>query len=116
TPPPPQSAIVAPRAAPAPVAGPVSAGDLSSTMIDFKPPSYPVESRRKKEQGIVILTLLLGLDGAVSEIVVQKSSGFARLDEAALRAVRRWRWSPTMRGGQPMLVRGVVEIPFIIKN
>ncbi|SNS56798.1 outer membrane transport energization protein TonB [Sphingomonas laterariae] len=116
TPPPPQSAVVAANATPAPPAGPVSAGDLSSTMIEFKAPAYPVESRRKKEQGIVLLNLLLGLDGRVSEIAVQKSSGFARLDEAALKAVRRWRWSPLMRGGQPMMVRGVVEIPFIIKN
>ena len=115
TPPPPQAVIVAPKAAPAP-ATPVSAGDLSSTMLSFKAPTYPVESRRRKEQGIVILNLLLGADGAVSEISVQKSSGFARLDQAALAAVKRWRWSPTLRGGLPMMVRGVVEIPFVLRS
>lgn len=116
TPPPPQAVIVAPKAQAAPATGPVSAGDLSSTMLSFKAPSYPVESRRKKEQGIVVLNLLLGADGAVSEIAVQKSSGFDRLDQAALAAVKRWRWSPTLRGGLPMMVRGIVEIPFILRS
>ena len=116
TPPPPQAVIVAPKAPAAPAAAPVSAGDLSSTMLSFKAPSYPVESRRKKEQGVVVLNLLLGTDGTVSEIAVQKSSGFSRLDAAALAAVKRWRWSPTLRGGLPMMVRGVVEIPFILRS
>ncbi|OHT18312.1 energy transducer TonB [Edaphosphingomonas haloaromaticamans] len=117
TPPPPQSVIVAPKAAPAaPSAAPISAGDLSSNMISFKAPRYPVECRRRKEQGTVVLTLLLGTDGAVADISVQTSSGFERLDKAALEAVRQWRWSPTMRGGQPMMVRGVVEIPFVLKS
>jgi len=115
TPPPPQAVIVPAKPAPAPAAS-VSAGDLSSTMISFKPPRYPVESRRRKEQGVVLLNLLLAEDGSVAEISVQKSSGFPRLDEAAMRAVRHWRWSPTIRDGEAMKVRGVVEIPFILRG
>lgn len=114
-PPPPQAAVVSAKLAPTPAA-PVSAGDLSATMISFKPPRYPVESRRRKEQGVVLLTLLLAADGTVAEIAVQKSSGFDRLDRAALEAVRQWRWSPTVRGGEAMLVRGVVEIPFVLRT
>ena len=38
----------------------------------------------------------------------------ARLDKAALDAVRRWRWSPMLRDGQAVAVRGLVEIPFTL--
>jgi protein TonB len=83
-------------------------------MIEAVPPKYPYESRRLKEQGTVLLDVQLAANGAVERISVRNSSGFPRLDKAALEAVRRWRWSPTLRGGQPVAVRGVVEIPFAL--
>ena len=122
---PPQSptpvAIAVPAPSPvvaAPVAAPslVQGGDLGAQMIAGKPPRYPVESRRKREQGTVVLTLTLGLDGAVENLVVTQSSGFFRLDKAASEAVRGWRWKPVLRSGQPVRVRGVVEIPFILRT
>ncbi|WP_157216679.1 energy transducer TonB [Flavisphingomonas formosensis] len=118
TPPPPRAVIVAPAAPPQPAvpAGPVDAGDLASKMIAGDPPRYPIESRRKHEQGTVWLTVLVGLDGRVSDISVARSSGSSRLDEAALAAVKRWRWSPTMRNGAPVMVRGTVDIPFVLQS
>ena len=107
----PPAPVVAPPAPPSTVQG----GDLASQMVAGKPPRYPVESRRKREQGTVVLSLTLGLDGAVEAIGVSHSSGFRRLDDAALDAVRRWRWKPMMRDGQPVRVRGVVEIPFVLQ-
>lgn len=106
---------------PAPVAPPVApgivqAGDLGAQMVAGKPPRYPVESRRKREQGTVVLTLILGLDGAVESISVSQSSGFSRLDNAARDAVKNWRWKPILRSGQPVRVKGVVEIPFILRT
>lgn len=102
-----------PAAAPAPPQ-PVAAGDLSSSMIHAPSPRYPIEARRKREQGTVLLAVLLGTDGNVAEIRVARSSGHSRLDQAALNAVRRWRWSPTIRNGEPVQVRGTVEIPFVL--
>lgn len=93
-----------------------SAGDLSSTMISATPPRYPHESRRRREQGTVVLTVLLSVDGSVADVSVSQSSGFERLDQAALTAVRRWRWSPTQRNGAPVMVRGLVEIPFVLRT
>ncbi|HEX7876617.1 MAG TPA: energy transducer TonB [Sphingobium sp.] len=110
--------IIAP---PAPVAVTAAApsivqgGDLSAQMVAGKPPRYPIESRRKREQGTVVLALTLGTDGAVESVVVAHSSGFSRLDDAARDAVRRWRWRPTIQQGQPVRVKGVVEIPFVIQ-
>jgi protein TonB len=85
-------------------------------MIDAVPPHYPYESRRLKEQGTVLLDVQLSMSGTVERVSVRTSSGFARLDKAALEAVRRWRWSPTVRDGQPVAVRGVVEIPFTLMS
>lgn len=113
-PPPPQAVIVAPPAAPsaAPPA-PIAVVDLSSTMISSRRPQIPYESRKAKESGTVLILLTLGLDGRVEQAVLQKSSGFPRLDKAAMDAVRHWRWSPTVRNGQPVQVRGVVNVDFI---
>lgn len=116
--PPPQVTVPAPPspAPPAPVPVVAHAGDLSSTMIEATPPRYPIESRRKREQGTVVLTVVLALDGTVADLSVSRSSGFDRLDQAALAAVRRWRWSPTRRAGVPVMVKGLVEIPFILQG
>lgn len=114
--PPAPVAIEAPPA-PRPAAAPtLVADDLGATMISAKPPAYPLESRRKREQGIVVLALTLGTDGNVADIRLARSSGYDRLDRAALGAVRRWRWSPTIRDGVAVAVRGTVEIPFVLQG
>lgn len=111
----------APTKAPSPPAppratGPESVGELSARMIEARPPRYPLESRRAREQGTVVLSVLLATDGHVADLSVARSSGFDRLDRAALDAVRGWRWSPLMRDGAPVMVRGSVTIPFILQG
>ncbi|BAV66186.1 energy transducer TonB [Sphingobium cloacae] len=110
--------VMSPPGPPAPPAPPsiVQAGDLGTQMVAGKPPRYPVESRRKHEQGTVVLSLTLGADGSVESIAIAQSSGFKRLDDAARDAVRGWRWKPTIRDGRPTRVRGVVEIPFVLRT
>lgn len=121
-PPPPPIVMAAaptpPKPAPVvqPSAGPVTVGDLEARMIEGKPPRYPVESRRKREQGTVQLRLLIGTDGGVEQVSVAQSSGFDRLDQAALQAARGWRWQPMIRDGAAVAVRGIMSIPFILKS
>ena len=117
------SPVAAPSPAPTPpavtVAGPpsvVQVSNLSLNMLSGAPPRYPVESRRKHEEGTVVLSLTLGQDGRVANISVSRSSGFDRLDQAALSAVRKWRWAPLVRDGKPVMVKGIVEIPFVLVN
>ncbi len=102
-------------AAPSAPMGPVSVSDLGAKMISMTPPSYPVECRRRKEQGTVFLAVVLATDGTVANVSIARSSGSERLDKAALHAVRKWRWSPTIRDGAPVMVQGTVDIPFILK-
>jgi protein TonB len=106
----------APPPSPPTATGPANGGELSAKMIAAKPPRYPMDSRRAHEQGAVVLSVLLSTDGRVSDVSIARSSGFARLDRAAIDAVRDWRWSPLMRDGNPVMVRGVVTIPFILQG
>ena len=112
-PPAPQAAPALPAPAPR---GPENLGEISAKMISANPPRYPMDSRRAREQGTVVLSVLLSTDGRVSDISVARSSGFSRLDRAALDAVRGWRWSPVVRDGNPVLARGLVTIPFILQG
>lgn len=120
--PPPEQPSPVPAASSAPPASvPVVAtpsivqdSNLAAKMVSGAPPRYPIESRRKREQGTVLLSVTVGVDGKVSGISVSQSSGFSRLDDAALSAVRKWRWTPIIRDGRPVMVKGIVEIPFVL--
>lgn len=82
--------------APAPVVPPrAEAGQLSNPA-----PVYPSLSRRLREEGIVVLDILIKADGTVGEIKIKSSSGYKRLDETAIKAVSRWRYQPATQGGQ----------------
>jgi protein TonB len=118
TPIPPTPVPVPVAAAPAQKApsGPVEVNDLGARLVSFSPPSYPLQSRRDMEEGTVTLALLVGLDGNVLDISVSGTSGFPRLDKAALEAVRKWRWSPMMRSGEAVMLRGSLKIPFTLKR
>ncbi len=67
------------------------------------PPDYPAESRRRGEEGVVRLALRVGTDGRVEGAEVATSSGFPRLDQAAVEAARRWRFRPATQGGIPVV-------------
>lgn len=62
-------------------------------------PSYPAISRRLGEQGKVVIRVLIGKDGKPQQGDIHQSSGYDRLDQAALRAVMGWRYVPGQRDG-----------------
>jgi protein TonB len=84
----------------------------SAAYLNNPPPTYPPQSRRLGEQGIVKWRVLIGIDGKASEPVLAQSSGFARLDEAAKQAVLTWRYVPGKRAGVAEAMRYVVPIHF----
>lgn len=65
-------------------------------------PDYPSASRRLEEEGTVMLKFLVGADGKVKESVVDKSSGFKRLDEAARQGLAKCQFKPGTENGQPV--------------
>ncbi|PJG45708.1 hypothetical protein CAF53_23725 [Sphingobium sp. LB126] len=115
----PEPALPAPVEAdePRPAAPPAAKAlaNLNTRLLSTESPRYPMESRRRREAGIVVLLVVVDEQGSVSDISIAKSSGFERLDKAALSAVRRWRWSPLMIEGRPSQVTGLVRIPFELK-
>ena len=98
-------------AAPTPATPAMSDASASSTVtlprsdaahLNNPKPVYPAVSRRLKEEGTVVLDVFILADGSVGELRVKRSSGFSRLDEAALAAVRRWKYVPARRGSEPL--------------
>ncbi|MBC8369615.1 MAG: TonB family protein [Planctomycetes bacterium] len=65
------------------------------------PPEYPRTSLLKGEQGTVTLLVSVRADGQVSAVSVSESSGHLALDNAALVAVRTWKYIPATTDGQP---------------
>jgi len=79
------------------------------------PPRYPRLSRRLLEEGEVILVLWVLADGTVSEVEIEASSGYPRLDKAALKAVRKWRYTPATRDGEAIAYRYQQSVQFSMK-
>jgi periplasmic protein TonB len=63
-------------------------------------PVYPTQSRRLRETGVVILEVLVKADGSLGDMRLKSSSGYSRLDEAAQKAVKNWRFTPAKRGNE----------------
>lgn len=91
--------------------------DLPQYQADYlqnPPPVYPRLSQRLKEQGEVLLRVQVGMDGQPLEISLQQSSGHARLDQAAQKAVTQWRFEPAQRNGKPVVAWVVVPFEFAL--
>jgi protein TonB len=80
------------------------------------PPTYPSTSRRMREQGRVLLSVLVSANGEAETIEVRTSSGSDRLDRAAMDAVRRWRFAPARRGAQAIAGWALVPILFQLES
>ena len=79
------------------------------------PPGYPRISRRNGEQGTVIVRVFISTQGTPEKAEVRTSSGFARLDQAALEAVQRWRFVPGRRNGTPEAMWFNIPVRFILE-
>lgn len=64
-------------------------------------PEYPAASRRNEETGTVQLRFLIGLDGKVIDSKVESSSGYPRLDQAAIRALSQCQFKAGTLDGKP---------------
>jgi protein TonB len=75
-------------------------------------PIYPAVSKRLREAGTVLLRVSLDATGEVRDINIQTTSAYQRLDQAAMEAVRQWRFVPASRGQQPVASTVLVPIEF----
>lgn len=82
-------------------------------LISKPPPKYPQKAKAAHIEGTVRMDVLVGKDGAVKDIDVL--SGDAILSEAAVKAVLKWRYQPTMLNDQPVEVATEVDVNFNLR-
>ncbi len=80
------------------VSTPVSVGRPHECASRF----YPEASMRLNEEGTTLISFKVMTDGAVTDVTVSKSSGFPRLDEAAISCAGKWRYKPATQEGNPV--------------
>lgn len=104
-------------AVPAPVMKPamkvvnLSAGAVSRPILEHADaPVYPIGAKAKGITGLVILEAKIGKDGSVSDLKVV--SGPQELQQAAIDAVRTWKYKPYLVNGEPVEVRTMVNVAF----
>jgi len=103
----------APPAPPAPaVAAPVIPPNFIAAYLDNPSPEYPRLSRRLKESGKVLLHVRVSPEGHSAQVELSQSSGYERLDQAAIEAVRQWRFVPAKQGEQAVGAWVIVPINF----
>jgi protein TonB len=110
--------VALPPIAPAPAAPAPARVELPSSVADYlnnPPPPYPALSKRLREEGKVVVRVLIGIDGLPKEAKVVQSSGYERLDNAAYNAVMGWRYVPGKRGGVPTAMNFDVPLIFELK-
>lgn len=73
------------------------------------PPDYPIELACGAVGGKSVLKVVIGPQGAPTEVTLLTSSGNAQLDESAQRRVREWQFKPATRNGQA--VAATIQVP-----
>lgn len=100
--------VITPK--PRPIRMKASSGVLDGLAIHKVQPQYPMEARAKGIRGEVILAVRIGRDGNVTQLV--PISGDPILIEAAVQAVRQWKYKPYLVNGEPVEVESLIHIRF----
>ena len=122
--------VAKPEAAPVLTAEPAQAPEKAEPVIEEKiepprfgvsylnnpPPDYPALSRRQGEEGRVLMKVLVSAEGTAEDVQIEKSSGSDRLDNAAMSAVKRWRFIPAKKNNQPLSAYVLVPVKFSLDS
>jgi len=79
-------------------------------------PAYPALSRRMGEEGRVMLRVLVGANGKPENVEIENSSGFSRLDNAALESVKKWKFIPARRNNEAISAEVLVPVKFSLDS
>lgn len=88
----------------------ISAGGLKRTR-EFSP-EYPYDAQRRRIEGWVDVEFTIATDGATRDVIVRQSEPKDIFDRATLDAIRRWRFEPIVRNGQPVEQRAMLRIEY----
>jgi protein TonB len=92
----------------------VAARVVEANLIHDVTPQYPPEAGRARLEGTVLLMAVIGKDGSVKDVRVE--SGLPILAQAAIDAVRQWRYKPYLIDGQPVEVDSRITINFTLSG
>jgi len=106
--PPPVAGV--PADSPAATSGPLAVGSLKEYATKQLSPTYPPIARTTRTTGVVKLDITVDEQGGVADVT--KVSGPTLLQAAAKDAIRRWKFKPFVRGGQPVRATGFVSFNF----
>lgn len=90
--------------------------DYKAAYLNNPPPDYPMAARRMGLQGRVMLHVEVLANGICGQINIQKSSGYAMLDNAALQKVKTWRFSPASQLGRAVDKWFMIPVQFSLKD
>ncbi|MCC7174014.1 MAG: TonB family protein [Bryobacterales bacterium] len=111
TPPPPPPPTVA-----APQRVTTGGGVQATKLVHMVRPAYPPECRAENIQGTVLLRGVIGVGGGVLDLQQINHLVDQRLADAAMEAVRQWRYEPTLLNGKPVEVITEIQINFALPN
>lgn len=92
----------------------VAARVVEANLIHDVPPQYPPEAGRERIEGTVVLLAVIGTDGAVKDVQVE--SGPELLAQAAMEAVKQWRYKPYLLNGVPVEIYSRITINFTMSK
>ncbi len=84
--------------------------------LHMEKPKYPALAKRLRQEGIVKLLVLIDFEGKPKVLKIQESSEYSILDNAALKAVKKWRFKPHVVGKKPVEAWAIVPIDFDLRQ
>jgi protein TonB len=91
--------------------------DISAVRYQYQPPLvFPPASERLGESGVVLLRILVDVQGRPTEVELVQSSGFSRLDQAAMAWIKAARFEPYKEGGTPRAFRVNAPVTYQMLN
>lgn len=79
-------------------------------------PAYPQAARKAKWEGAVVVRALIDIDGMVTTVSVREGSGHDVLDEAGVRTLKKWRFSPATKAGMPVASVRDIRVRFSLAD
>lgn len=108
----------APPAPPAPTPAAAPPGRVEGIKVECPDPPlvYPSQSRRLGEEGVATVRVVIGTNGRVTSAEITKSSGFPRLDKAAVESAYKMRCAPPMKDGRNVETTATKPFGFTLNN
>jgi protein TonB len=92
----------------------ISSGVMAGNLLEKTVPQYPAIARAVRIQGTVVLQATIAKDGAIQNLRV--INGPPMLQQAAIDAVRSWRYKPYLLNGEPVEVETTINVVFNLSN